>query len=169
MKKLIVALMFLGFALPAFSMVVGKVDIQHILLTVKEGQKVRNELKNEFEKKQNELKSEEEKIKSAQVAYEKQSLVMNAKAKEQKEREIQEMINNIKQKSMGYQREIQAKEQKLMKPILDRLRAIIEEIGKKDKLDIVYEVSASGVVYAANEKDITQMVIQSYDAKYPGK
>ena len=169
MKKLIVALMFLGFAFPAFSMLVGKVDIQHILLTVKEGQKVRNELKNEFDKKQSEIKSEEEKIKSAKAAYEKQSLVMNAKAKEQKERELQEMIMNLQQKTMGYQREMQAKEQKMMKPILDRIRGIIEEIGKKEKLDIAYEVSAPGVVFAANEKDITPMVIQSYDAKYPGK
>lgn len=169
MKKLIIALMFLGLSAPSFALVVGKVDIQNILLTVKEGQKVRNELKNEFDKKQSEIKGEEEKIKAAKDSYEKQSLVMNAKAKQQKEQELQGMIMKLQQKTMGYQREMQAKEQKVMKPILDKIRTIIEEISKAEKLDITYEVSASGVVYAANEKDITPLVIKSYDAKYPAK
>lgn len=169
MKKLIMALVFLGLSAPSFALVVGKVDIQNILLTVKEGQKVRNELKAEFDKKQGEIKGDEGKITSAKEAFEKQSLVMNAKAKQQKEQELQEMIMKLQQKTMGYQREMQAKEQKMMKPILDKIRGIIEEISKSEKLDVTFEVSASGVVYAASEKDITAQVVKAYDAKYPAK
>ena len=60
MKILSVALLALTLGAPAAqALVLGKVDIQKVLLTVKQGQKVREELKKEFDKKQGSLQKEE--------------------------------------------------------------------------------------------------------------
>ena len=165
--KSLIALMTLVFSLNAFSMVIGKVDIQRVLLSVSQGKKVRDQLKGEFEKKKKVLDKEQGKIKKMQEDFQKQSLVMSDKAKMDKERQLQEAIMKLQQKSLGFQKEIQEMENKMKAPIIDRVRKIVESVSKKEKLDVTFEASTAPVVYAKNEKDITEMVIKSYDKKFP--
>ena len=88
----LVSVIALVFSMEAFSMVIGKVDIQRVLLSVKQGIIVRDKLKKEFEKKKVVLDKEQGKIKKMQEDFQKQSLVMSDKAKMDKERELQEKI-----------------------------------------------------------------------------
>src|SRR5690606_14155823 len=89
MKSIIALLLAMTFVVPAHALYLGKVDIQKVLLTVKQGQKVRDDLKKEFDKKQAELQKEESSIRKMQEDFEKQGVVMNDKAKAKKEQEIQ--------------------------------------------------------------------------------
>ena len=86
--KSLIALLALVFSLDSFSMVIGKVDIQKVLLSVAQGKKVRDQLKSEFEKKKKILDKEQEKIKKMQEDFQKQSLVMSDSAKVEKEKEL---------------------------------------------------------------------------------
>jgi len=165
--KSLIALMTFVFSLNAFSMMIGKVDIQRVLLSVSQGKKVRDQLKGEFEKKKKVLDKEQEKIKKMQQDFQKQSLVMSDKAKMDKERELQEAIMKLQQKSLGFQKEIQEMENKMKAPIIERVRKVVENVSKNEKLDVTFEASTAPVVYAKNEKDITEMVIKSYDKKFP--
>ena len=165
--KSLIALMTFVFSLNAFSMMIGKVDIQRVLLSVSQGKKVRDQLKGEFEKKKKVLDKEQEKIKKMQQDFQKQSLVMSDKAKMDKERELQEAIMKLQQKSLGFQKEIQEMENKMKAPIIERVRKVVENVSKSEKLDVTFEASTAPVVYAKNEKDITEMVIKSYDKKFP--
>jgi len=170
MKKIFALLMALAFVLPVYAnILVGTVDVQRVLVTIKEGKSVRDKLKTEFDKKQKLLKKDESAIQKAQENYKKQSLVMNAQAKTNKEREIQGMIMKLQQKTMKFQKEIQSMEQKLKKPILDRIKTLIEEASKKAKVDLTFEVSTAPVIYAKSQKDLTGEVIKMYDKKYPSK
>lgn len=172
MKKVLVTLAALFSLIFPMTMtyakiVVGKVDIQKVLVTVQEGADVRNKLKDVFDKKQNELKQEENGIRKMQEEYQKQSLVMNAEAKANKEKDIQEKIMGIQQKSVTYQKEIQEMEDKFKKPILNRLQVIVNEVSEKAEVDVTFESSSAPVLYAKDSKDITQDVVKAYDTKYP--
>ena len=170
MKKITV--LFLTFAF-IFSLqakiLVGTVDIQKVLLAVKEGKKVKSELKATFEKKKKKLKKDEQTIMKMRQDYEKQSLVMSSDAKQKKEMEIQKKIMDIQKISMQYQRELQGLEQELKKPILERIQKIVEEISKREKVDMTFETSTAPVVYAKDQKDITTEVISLYDKRFPAK
>ncbi len=146
--------------------VVGKVDIQHILVTINEGKKVREELKKKYDGRQGELKKDEEKIKKLQEDLQKQSAVLNDSARSKKEQEINERIIAIQKKSQEYQQEIQEMEQKLKKPILEKLRGVIEDVSKEAKVDMTFEVSTAPIVYAKSKKDLTEDVIKAYNKKY---
>jgi outer membrane protein len=165
--KSLVALITLVFSLNSFSMVIGKVDIQRVLLSVAQGKKVRDQLKAEFEKKKKVLDKEQQKIKKMQEDFQKQSLVMSDSAKVEKEKELQEAVMKLQQKSLGFQKEIQEMENKMKGPIIDRVREIVTSISKKTKVDVTFEASTAPVVYAKNEKDITDDVIKAYDKKFP--
>ena len=52
---------------------IGSVNVQKVLVSVKEGKKVRKKLKSEFESKQKELREEEKKIQKMQSDFQKQS------------------------------------------------------------------------------------------------
>jgi len=167
MKSLMVATLALILATPSYAVLVGKVDIQKVLLSVSQGKKVREKLKKSFDKKQSILKKEEESIRKMQEDYKKQSLVMNDKAKANKEKGIQQKIMALQQKSMGFQKEIQQMEEKLKKPILERVREVIDEVSKKANVDMTFEASTAPVVYAKNKKDLTDEVIKLYNSKHP--
>lgn len=165
--KSLVALITLVFSLNSFSMIIGKVDIQRVLLSVSQGKKVRDQLKAEFEKKKKVLDKEQQKIKKMQEDFQKQSLVMSDSAKVEKEKQLQEAVMKLQQKSLGFQKEIQEMENKMKGPIIDRVREIVTTISKKSKVDVTFEASTAPVVYAKNEKDLTEDVIKAYDKKFP--
>ncbi len=170
MKKLLMVLALSALVVPAYAKVlVGKVDVQKVLLNVNDGIEVRSKLKKVFDSKQELLKKEEEKIRKAQQDYEKQKSVLNDKAREAKERDIQGLIDGIQKQTMEYQKEITDMENKAKGPILEKVKAIVDEVSKKADVDVTFEASTAPVIYAKEEKDLTQEVINAYNKKYPKK
>lgn len=166
MKKIII-LLSLFLSLSAFADVkVGIVNIQKVITSIKEGKSVMESLKKSFKTKQAELKKEENKIKKLQKDYQKQSLVLSDKAKAKKESEIRGMIQKLQQTTMSYQKGIQKQEAELKKPILEKLKPIIDSVSKKEKVSMTFEITSSPLVYAQDKVDITAKVIKAYDSKY---
>ncbi len=141
---------------------IAKVDVQKVLLSVKEGQKVRKTLKKSFDEKQEIIAKEEKKIKKLQEDYQKQSAVIDAKSKAKKEQEIQGRIMALQQKTVTFQKEIQEKENELKKPILEKVRTVIEKVSKTGNYDMVFEVTTSPI-YVKEVDDITDKVVKAYD------
>lgn len=166
--KSLIAIMALVMTSTAFADVsVGKVDVQKVLITVNQGTAVRDQLKKSFDEKQSILKKEEEAIKKLQDDYAKKASVINDKEKAKKEREIQEKIIAIQQKTSTFQKEIQDMEQKLKTPILERVKTIVDEVSKAADVDLVYESATAPILYAKTEKDLTDEVVKSYNKKFP--
>jgi outer membrane protein len=168
--KIVLGLMLLTFSFSSFSAVlVGLVDIQKIITTIKEGKGVQKTLEKSFNAKKSLLKKDEDQIKKAQESYKKQSMVLAEAARATKEREMQEMMMKLQNKTMEFQREIQKMEQELKKPILEKLRPIIDEVSKANNVAMTFELSAAPIVYAEAKLDLTEDVIKAYDKKHPGK
>jgi outer membrane protein len=170
MKKTIIAITALLVAAPAFAkFLVGTVNIQNVLVTVKEGQDVRGQLEKAFNKKKDELQKGEDEIRKLQETYKKQGLVMNDETKKKKEEEIQTKLMELQTKSVNAQKEIAKMEEDFKRPILERITAITEEISKKESVEMTFEVSSSPIIYAKDSIDLTAKVVESYDKKYPAK
>jgi len=167
LKELLLSTILLSFAVPAMADVtIGVINLQKVLNTIKEGKEVNDKLKKTFDEKKEVLTKEEEKIKKAQEEYMKQAALLSAEAKRKKESELQQNIIALQKKTMDYQKDISELEAKLKKPILDKVKAIVESASEESKVDFTVEISTSPVVYAKNKKDITDQVIAAYDKKY---
>ena len=162
MKKMITILSLLIMA-PTFAVKMGKVDVQKVLVTIKESGKVRDKLKKEFEKKQNEIRKEEETLVKERKNFEKQALVMNDAAKAKKGQALQQKFMVLQKKMQKYQGEMQQLEQKYKQPILRKIRTIVEKISKSKNLDFTYESGTTPLLYAKGVLDITPDVIKAYD------
>lgn len=168
--KFLLTLLILSLCLSAqASVLVGLVDIQKIITTIKDGKAVQGKLEKAFNEKKAVLKKEEDKIKKAQESYKKQSMVLAEQARMNKEREIQESMMKLQSKTMEFQKEIQKMEQDMKKPILEKLRPIIDEVSKANAVAMTFELSAAPIIYAEAKKDLTEEVIKAYDKKHPGK
>jgi outer membrane protein len=168
--KLTLGILLFAFSFSASaSVLVGLVDIQKVITSIKEGKAVQKNLEKSFNDKKVILKKDEDKIKKAQEDYKKQSMVLAEQARMNKEREMQEMMMKLQSKTMEFQKEIQKMEQDMKKPILDKLRPIIDEVSKANAVAMTFELSAAPIVYAETKKDITDEVIKAYDKKHPGK
>ena len=167
MKKLIILVFCFLVCNNSFAVVVGLVDFQRILLTVKQGAKVKGKLKKEFEKKQGQLKKEEKKIRKLQKEIQKKSLVMKRTTRVKKEEGIQRRIMALQRKSVGFTKQMEQLEQKLKKPLIDRARKIIDAVSKQAGVDVTFEKNTSAIIYAKDEKDLTDLVIKLYDKKHP--
>ena len=96
----------------AFALKMGKVDVQKILVTVKESASIREKLKKEFDKKQKEIRDEEQKIVKEQEDFKKKAALLNDKKKAEKAQELQQRVMTLQRKMQKYQSEMQKMENK---------------------------------------------------------
>lgn len=157
----------LTFSLCSFANVkVGIVNIQKIITSIKEGKSVDKTLKKSFTSKQKKIKAMEDEIKKMQQQLQKQDKVLSQKAKESKAREISQKMMAAQQTMKQFQKEIQKEEANLKRPILEKLKPIIDQISKDAGVSLTFEISSSPVVYAANKVDLTDKVIKAYDKRH---
>ncbi len=167
MKSLIFSMLVLVTSNAFAAFVVGKVDVQKVLITVNQGASVRDQLKKTFDDKQKVLKDDEDKIRKLQDDYSKKASVLNDKEKAKKEKEIQEKIVAIQQKTQSFQKDIQDMEQKLKTPILENVKKVVDEVAKNQGVELVYEAATAPILYAKEEKDLTDEVVKLYNKKFP--
>lgn len=148
---------------------IGLVDMQKVLLTVDESKGVRKQLEDDLKKKQDSLKKDENKFKDLQEKFEKQRLVMNESAKVEKEKELRDLYVTLQEKTMKFQQDLQDLERNLKRPIIDKIRGVVEGVSKTASVDVTFETGTTPLVYAENKKDITEDVISAYNKQFPSK
>jgi outer membrane protein len=148
---------------------VGLVDFQKVLLSVDEGKSVRTKLEDFYKQKQNVLKKEEDKFKDLQQKFEKQKTVLNESARQGKEKELRDLYMTIQEQTMNYQKELQEMENTLKKPIIEKIKAISEQVSKTSNVDMSFESGSTPIIYAQEQKELTEEVVQAYNKKYPSK
>jgi len=164
-KLLLVTAAVLSFSAMA-EVKVGLVNIQKILVTVKEGKTVNKTLEKSYNAKKKLIKKEEQVILKLQGKFQKQSAVLSESAKAKKGAEIGKLMESVRGKVKQYQAEIRKQEAELKKPILLKLKSIIEAISQSEKVSMTFELSNSPVVYASSKIDLTDKIIKAYDKKY---
>lgn len=143
---------------------VGIFDMQNAIQTVAEGKKARESLKKDWEVRQGKLKKKEEKIQGAMAEFQKQSLVMDEKARREKEGEIRNQMMELQKEGMAAQQEFQTRDQQLSGPILTKLRKLVADVSKAKGYNLVLDKNENAVLYFEASDEITDEVIKKYDS-----
>ena len=148
---------------------IGIVDFQRILKTSSAGKKATAEINKRGKKIEADLKKKGEEIEATKNKLEREALVMSREMREEKEREIRININDFKSLQKKYVAEFKDHEKKLVGQIQREVLQIITEMGKKEGFLIILEKREAGVMYFPNTIDITDRVIQKYNASFAVK
>ena len=96
--------------------------------------------------------------------YDQKKLIMTDARRADAERELRELdqrISDYRSQKFGQNGELFQKQNELMKPVQDRVFAVIQDIAKEEGYDYVLDKSGEILLLYANDKnDLTQKVLQ---------
>ena len=156
MKKLVLMLMLLA-PMTMMAQKFGKINTQTIMQALPDVAKANGELEALQKQKDNELKAMQEEFQRKADEYQKGASTMNATAKQQKETELQGLQQKIQQAYQDGQQELQKKSNELMQPIVAKVRAAIDAVGKAGNYTYIFEEGAA-IYTGSNVLDVTKEV-----------
>ncbi len=156
MKKLILMLMLCA-PMTMMAQKFGKVNTQQIMQALPDVSKANGEMEALQKQKDNDLKAMQDEFQRKYEAYQKDQSTMGATMKQQKETELQTLNQKIQQAYQDGQQELQKKSNELMQPIVAKVKAAIEAVGKAGNYTYIFEDGAA-VYTGANVVDVTKEV-----------
>ena len=143
---------------------IGVVDLKRILDNSSAGKSALAELTKQGKKMEGELEKRKAEIEEIQKNVERQAAVMSKEARDEKKRELQIKIYDLKNLEKKYRSELRERERKKFIKIQKEVLGIAREIGKKEGYLIIFDKNVA--VYVPKTLDITDKVIQEYNAGY---
>jgi len=145
---------------------IGIVDFQKILETSSAGKKAQTEINKQGKNMEDDLKDRGNEIDEIKKKLERETPVMSKEMREEREREIRIKINDFKSLQQKYMTEFKLQEQRHVGRIQKDVSELIEDIGKKEGYLLIIEKREGGVLYTPKTIDITDKLIQIYNAKF---
>jgi len=146
---------------------IGVVDFQRIFGTSIAGKQAKAEIQKQGKKMEADLKSKYAEIEEIKKKLEREALVMSKEMREEKERNLRIRINDFKSIQKRYESNMRDVEKKFVTRIKKELFGIIQEIGKNEGYLLIIE--RVGVLYSPKTVDITDIIIQKYNAGFAEK
>lgn len=116
-----------------------------------------------FERELNEMRSELQvegaALDSLVADYQRQEVMLSPQAKEERQQEIVGRQQAIQTRQTELEGQAQQRQQELLRPILESISAVIENIRAENGYKMVFDLSSESVVAADTTLDITQLVI----------
>lgn len=144
---------------------VAVVDINKVVSECKAGKRAQTDIRQRFERENTEINKLAEELQAMQQDYQKQVSMMNESAKTKRQKEIEEKFQAFNQRRMKATQEITEAERQALAPIVENLKAILEDMGKRNKYAVILDLR--NAPYYAPSIDITQDVIKAYDRAHP--
>jgi len=144
---------------------IGVVDSNLILQNSIEGKKVMAQLREKESVNQKQLANKDEEIRELQKKINTQSLTLTQEARLNLNSDLERLRTERQRIYEDSQRDMNETAARLFQKIQNEVMPIIEQVGKEKGLAAIFDRQNSGVVYFSPSTDITQEVIQRYDAQ----
>lgn len=145
---------------------IAVVDIQKCVQLTEQGKAAYRELKGEVDKIQDDLSRKEKEIEEIRSKLEKGGSVLSESTRLSLEGDLRRKSRSYRDLYEDSQARIRQLEVDRTRPIINRVVALVKEIGKAKGLDFILDARA-GLVYFNSAVDITNEVIQQHNQKYP--
>lgn len=142
------------------------VDVQRAVMETEDGLRAQATLKKLFDRRQQELDSRQEQLKRDQADIERQAKTLSKEALARRSEEWQRKMMELQGMFVDFNKELQKKQGELTQPIVNRVLSILRQAASQNGYDAIFEKNA--VPYARTDLDITDRVIQMYNASARG-
>jgi outer membrane protein len=143
---------------------IAYINIKRVFSESKRGQKERetftakvNALKKAVDKKQEEFKAMQESL-------EKKAPMLSEQALREKEKEYQQKAKELEWFVKDSNEELRKLEQEMLGKLMKSLQKVVEKLGAQENYTLILEETASSILYAPKEMDITDQVVKAFDA-----
>jgi outer membrane protein len=143
---------------------IGIIDAQRILETSSAGKTAQAQIKEKSVGMAEELKKRGGEVELLRTQLEREAMVMSQEKREDARREFRIKLNDFKGLEKKYRGELKQLEQRLVGRIQADIISLTQEIGKQGGYLLI--INKPAVLYSPTSIDITDQVIQKYNAKY---
>jgi outer membrane protein len=165
-KSLIAAALLVGSVAHAADFKAAYVDIQRAVMEVEEGKAAKSRLQKMADQKQKAFEAEQSAIKAEVDGFQKQRSMMDDKARDAKEMELQKKTFDFAQRAEKLRAEIAESERRELSTIFPKLEQLLGQIAQREGLTMVFDRSSSGLAWAPPSLDLTNELIRMYNAQY---
>lgn len=144
---------------------IGYVDLRKVMTESKAGLRTKSEIEKMIAQRRESLNRDEQQLKNLQQAYEKDKLLLSDAQRQVKQKEFDEKVKAFQQARAEAQREIEQQEREYARKVIPAIRDIIRAVAQEQKLALVFEKNEMPVLYAADGPDLTDKVIERFNAK----
>ncbi len=157
-------LCFAGFVYGAEVAKIAVVDFQRIIDTSNAGKRSSEEIKAEGKKMEQVLKEKETEVEEIKKTLEQKALVMSQEARDEKEQALRVKANDLVSLKKRYLDVLKDLNLKLSNQIKKDVFEVVEAIGKREGYLLIFEKRVGGIIYNPNAIEITDKVIEEYNA-----
>ena len=159
-KYLILSLVLLSFVLAEIK--IGYVDSNEIMSNFEEVRQVQVDLEKEQRRLEGDFNNLVNRLDSLKQDYERQRLLMSEARRNEKEREISNMEKSVQKFQLdkfGPEGEIYRKQNQLLKPVLGKIDAAIQQVGSDRGYDYILDAMSGALLYALDSHNLTEAVM----------
>lgn len=137
----------------------GHINSQELLATLPERSAAEEQLKKHATMLENQQKTMNEDLNKKYADYLAERETLSDLVRQTREKEIQNLQQNIQVFSNQAMIELQEKEKSLITPIIEKVQKAIQEVGKENGFVYIFDLSNRTVVYHSTKSvDITPLV-----------
>jgi outer membrane protein len=142
---------------------IGVIDFERIMKESSAGKMNQKDLNTRVTELKNKLEKEKQQLDAMSQSFEKEALVLSEEKKREREREFRNQVEDFRIKQQDYANEMKNLEIKMINDMQKAVYDIANELGKKEKYTIIIEKKNAGVIYIAEQVDVTDIVIKKYN------
>lgn len=157
--------MFAMLAQSAFAadLKIGYVDMQKAIQETSAGKQAKKDLEKEFNSKKAELQKKEGDLKKMDEDLRKKATALSDEVRNKKMQELQGEAMKFQREVGESQMNIQKKERELTQPILEKLQAALDKIGKEGGYTMILERGEQSVLWAKKDLDLTDAIVKEFE------
>jgi outer membrane protein len=150
---------------------VGVLNVQAAITNTAEGKQAAAELQSQFTPRQTELENMQKQIQDLQNRLRTGSTTLSDEEKLRLQREGDQLTRSFQRKQQELQDDGSEAQREVVDRIGRKMLEVLDRFAKENGYSLIMDTSSQStpVVYAANQIDVTQQIIQLYDKAYPVK
>ena len=159
-KYFILSWIILSFVLDEVK--IGYVDSNEIMINFEEVRQVQVDLEKEQRRLEGDFNNLVNRLDSLKHDYERQRLLMSETRRNEKENEITNMEKSVQKFQLdkfGPEGEIYKKQNQLLKPVLGKIDAAIQQVGRDRGYDYILDAMSGALLYALDSHNLTEDVM----------
>jgi outer membrane protein len=147
---------------------VGVIDVQRLVLESAKGQAVLERLRNLTEQKQAEADAIQQEVRDLQAKVQAGRASLSEERLAEVEKELEDKIIEYQRFEDDAERQMQEEQAGAFAEIEDEMMPIISQAGAELQYTLIFNKFSSGLLYAKEEVDITDLILERYNAATAG-
>ena len=138
---------------------IGYINAQAVLAQAPGAAEARTTLQKETDKHRADLALADDSIKNMITAYQQKQLAMSADVRQKQQADIQARQQALQDRADQLDQQMQKRQEELLKPIMDRINAILADLRKDGSYAVIFDTSTGSIVAADPSLDLTNEVL----------